>query len=304
LNYRRLIQTAVLIVGLAAIAVAFARTVDDARDQVLPSAGAFAAAGGLALIAILASGRSWVTLFHDLLDTRSQRRRFEATYYLSQLTKYLPTGGVVQAASQLSLAASTGVSRSRIALAFPVSVIGTAAAGATLGAGASLSTELPGWARALAIMGLAAPALLHRGLMRFVLEHVRRFVRRVPAPDHLPSQRSIVVYYGWALVSIGATASAYTVLLRSLTNDVNPAIIFCAFALSWTVGFLVLPLPAGIGVREAVLVAALPVGAGPLLAASLAQRLLAMGADVTAAFGSKIVARRALQARQPLRPTS
>jgi uncharacterized membrane protein YbhN (UPF0104 family) len=79
---------------------------------------------------------------------------------------------------------------------------------------------------------------------------------------------------------------------------VNPAIVFCAFALSWTLGFLVLPLPSGIGVREAVLIAALPVGAGPLLAASLAQRLLAMGADVTAAFGSKIVARRALQGHQ------
>jgi uncharacterized membrane protein YbhN (UPF0104 family) len=134
--------------------------------------------------------------------------------------------------------------------------------------------------------------------MRSVLQFIRRRVQRVPAPDHLPSQRSILIYYGWALASIAATASAYTVLLRSLTTDVNPAIVFCAFALSWTLGFLVLPLPAGIGVREAVLIAALPVGAGPLLAASLAQRLLAMGADVTAAFGSKIVARRALQGHQ------
>ena len=301
---RRLIQTAVLIVGLVGIAVAFARTVDDARGQVLPSAGALVAAGGLALIAILASGRSWVTLFHDVLETRSQRRRFEANYYLSQLTKHLPAGGVVQAASQVSLAATTGVSRSRVALAFPVSIIGTAAAGATLSAGAALAPELPSWARVLSLVGLAAPALLHRGLMRSVLELVRRYVRRVPAPDHLPSQRNILVYYGWALVSIAATASAFTVLLRSLTTDVNPAIVFCAFALSWTLGFLVLPLPAGIGVREAVLIAALPVGAGPLLAASLAQRLLAMGADVTAAFGSKIVARRALQARQSLGPTS
>jgi uncharacterized membrane protein YbhN (UPF0104 family) len=304
LNRRRLIQTAVLIVGLVAVAVAFARTVDDAHDQVFPSAGALVAAGGLALVAILASGRAWVTLFRDLLETRGHRRRFEATYYLSQLTKYVPAGGVVQAASQISLAATTGVSRSRVALAFPVSIIGTGAAGATLSAGAALAPELPTWARVLSLLGLAAPALLHRGLMRSVLELVRRYVRRVPAPDHLPSQRSILVYYGWALASIAATAATYTVLLRSLTTEVNPAIVFCAFALSWTLGFLILPLPAGIGVREAVLVAALPVGAGPLLAASLAQRLLAMGADVTAAFGSKIVARRALQARQPLRPTS
>jgi glycosyltransferase 2 family protein len=304
LNRRRLIQAGVFIVGLVAVAVAFARTVDDARRQVLPSAGALAAAGALALVAILASGRAWVALFRDLLETRGHSRRFEANYYLSQLTKYLPAGGVLQAASQVGLASATGVSRRRVALAFPVSIIGTAAAGATLSAGAALAPELPTWARVLSLVGLAAPALLHRGLMRSVLELVRRYVRRVPAPEDLPSQRSILVYYGWALTSIAATASAYTVLLRSLTTDVSPAIVFCAFALSWTLGFLVLPLPAGIGVRETVLIAALPVGAGPLLAASLAQRLLAMGADVAAAFGSKIVARRTLQARQPLRPTS
>ena len=293
MNRRRLLQTVILVAGLVGIGVAVARTVDDARDQVLPSAGALAAAGGLALVAILASGRAWVTLFHDLLDSRSNRIRFEATYYLAQLTKHLPAGGVVQAASQVSLAAATGMPRGRVALAFPVSVIGTVAAGGTLGAGAALASEMPGWARALALLGLASPALLHRGLMAAVLGLARRFVRRVPALDRLPSQRSILLYYGWALASIGASAVAYTVLLRSLTSEVNPAIVFCAFALSWTLGFLVVPLPAGIGVREAVLLAAIPgVDAAPVLAASLAHRLLAICADLTAAFGSKLTARR------------
>jgi uncharacterized membrane protein YbhN (UPF0104 family) len=234
-----------------------------------------------------------VTLFHEVLDSGKARLRFEAGYYLSQLTKYLPAGGVVQAASQFSLAAASGVPLGRVALAFPVSVVGTVAAGLTLGAGIALAGELPTWARALALVGLAAPALLHRRFMAAVLGLARRFVRRIPAPDRLPSQRSILAYYVWALVGIAATAAAYAVLLRSLTDEASPTIVFFAFALSWTLGFLVVPLPAGIGIRELILIAAIPeVGAGPVLAASLAHRLLGIGAELLAALGSNLAARR------------
>jgi uncharacterized membrane protein YbhN (UPF0104 family) len=290
---RRLLRTAILVVGLVSLAVAVARTVDDARDQALPSAGALAVAGGLALVSMLSSGRAWVTLFHDVLESARARLTFEAYYYLSQFTKYLPAGGVVQAASQVGLAASTGVPLGRVALAFPVSVVGTVAAGTTLGAGIALADELPGWPRALALVGLAAPVLLHRRFMAAVLGLARRYVRRVPAPDRLPSQRSILAYYGWALAAIGATSAAYAVLLRSLTSDASPTIVFFAFALSWTLGFLVVPLPAGIGVRELVLIAAIPeVGAGQVLAASLAHRLLGFCAELVAALGSNLAARR------------
>jgi uncharacterized membrane protein YbhN (UPF0104 family) len=298
---RRRFQTAVLVIGLAGLAVAVASTVDNAREQVLPGADAFALAGGLALVSILASGRAWVALFRDVLANLGERVRFEATYYLSQLTKYLPAGGVLQAASQIGLAVAAGVPGGRVALAFPVSVVGTVAAGATLSAGMALAVELPGWARALALVGLAAPALLHRRSMAALLRLARRLVRRVPAPDRLPSQRSILVYYVWALVSIGATAAGYAVLLRSLTGEASWGIVFFASALSWTLGFLVVPLPAGIGVREAVLIAAVPgVDAGPLLAASLAHRLLGMAAELAAALGSTLAARRMAPPEPPV----
>lgn len=279
--------------GLAGLAVAVVGTVDDARDQVMPDPGALAVAAGLSLAAILTSGRAWVSLFHDTLDGRGHRIAFEGNYYVSQLTKYLPAGGAVQAASQVSLAASAGVPLGRVALAFPVSAVGSVAAGATLGAGLVLASELPGWARALALVGLAAPALLHRRFLAGVLGMVRRFVPRIPSPDQLPDQQSILRFYAWALASIASTATAYAVLLHALDAEPNPAVVLCVSAASWTIGFLALPLPAGIGVREAVLVAALPgVGAAPLLAASLAHRLLAIGAELIAAFASKLLGRR------------
>ena len=292
---RRLLETAVLVVGLAGLALVVVGSVDDARDQVLPSVGALAIAGVLALVSIVASGRAWLALFRDVLEDPDNRARFGARYYLSQLTKYVPAGGVVQAASQVGLASATGVPLGRVALAFPVSVLGTVAAGATLGSGVALAGDLSGWARALALVGLASPILLHRRLMTAVLGFVHRFVRRVPAPDRLPSQRSIFAYYGWALLSIGATSASYAVLLRSLTGEASPVIVFFAIAMSWTLGFLVLPLPTGIGVREAVLVAALPgVAAAPVLAASLAHRLLALGAELAAVVGSRLAGRRSV----------
>ncbi|MGH9230913.1 MAG: hypothetical protein ACRD07_19665, partial [Acidimicrobiales bacterium] len=140
---RRLFQTGVLVVGLAGLAVAVARTLDDARDQVLPAPSALAAAAGLSLVAILTSGRAWVALFHNTLNDRAHRLRFEGNYYVSQLTKYLPAGGAVQAASQVSMATAAGVPLGRVAVAFPVSAVGSVAAGATIGSGLVLDSDLP-----------------------------------------------------------------------------------------------------------------------------------------------------------------
>ena len=300
---RRLLQTAILVVGLVAIAFAVSETVKDAKEQVLPSPGALAVAAALALVAIVASARAWVALFSDLVDSRASRSVLRGTFYLSQLTKYLPVGGVSQAASQLGLARSVGVPLKRAAVAFPVSAVGAVVAAATLGSGLVLDSALPAWTRTLTLLGLASLVLLRRGLMARVLDLARRFIRRVPGSDQLPTQADIFVFYGWALVTLGALCAAYTVLLRSLTTAANPFVVFSAFAVSWVIGFLVVPIPAGVGIREAVLVALLPgVGAAPLLAASLALRLLTIATELLAISGNRIVGRR--YAQRPLDPES
>jgi uncharacterized membrane protein YbhN (UPF0104 family) len=293
MNRRRLLQTALLVVGLAGVGLAVARTMDQAKGHVLPSAGALAIAATLALVAILASAQAWIALFTDLVTTRSARTALRNTFLLSQLTKYLPVGGVVQAASQVGLARAIGIPWRRTAVAFPVSVVGAVVGGATFGSGVVFASGVAAWIRVVAALGLTSLVMLHRGLMAWVLDRARRFVRRIPESDQLPSQRAIIVFYLWALVTIGSLSAAYAVLVRSLVHGVNPARVFCAFALSWVIGFLVVPIPAGIGVREAVLVALLPgVGAAPLLAASLALRLLTIGTEVAAFFGNKVATRR------------
>ncbi|HKA84491.1 MAG TPA: lysylphosphatidylglycerol synthase domain-containing protein [Acidimicrobiales bacterium] len=289
---RRLVQTVILVVGLVGIAFAVSRTVDSAQDEILPSAPAWVAGAVLAQVAIVASARAWVALFSDLLDDRASRAAMRGTFYLAQLTKYLPVGGVAQAASQLGLAPTVGVPIKRAAVAFPVSAVGAVAACGTLSIGLALDASLPAWARVLALCGLLTPVFLRRPLMARVLDLARRVVHRIPGSDQLPTQRDIVVFYGWALITIGSLSGAYAVLLGSLHTGANLGTVFSAFAFSWAIGFLAIPIPAGVGVREAVLVALLPgVGTAPLLAVSLALRLLTIGTELLAVMCNRYMAR-------------
>jgi hypothetical protein len=304
MDRRRLVQTGLLVAGLVGIAFAVPATLDQAQEQVLPSLPTIVFGGVCALVAIAASARAWSALFSDLLTSRAHLLTLRGTFYLSQLTKYLPVGGLVQASSQLGLAHTVGIPVKRIAVAFPVSVVAAVSAGATLSSGLVFDSALPGWVRALSVFGLAVPLFLHRGLMARVLHLARRVSHRIPEPDHLPTQRDIIIFYLWALVTVGALCAAYAAMLRSLT-DMNPFSVFCAFALSWLAGFLAVPIPAGVGVREAVLVALLPgVGTAPVLAVSLTLRLLSIGAELLTTLLNKIITRRAAAGTPPATPAT
>ena len=289
----RLIQAAMLVAGLVGIAVVVTQTVDAGKEQVLPSGPALLAAGALALIALASAARSWGALFQSVLRSRRERSLLRGTFYLSQLTKYLPAGGVIQTAGQLGLARSLGISLARSAAAFPVSVVGVAVACATLGSVLALDGDLRPELRVACALGLISLGLLDRRVLAGGVALVRRVVRWVPAPDLLPTQREIMVLYGWALAAVGGYAAAYAVLLRSLDVELNPLFVIGAFAISWIIGFLAVPFPAGVGVREGALLILLPgVGAAPVLAASLALRLLAIATEVLAVGVNRLLARR------------
>jgi glycosyltransferase 2 family protein len=292
MKHRNLLQTGILIAGLAGIAFVIAETVHETGEQVMPSVQSVVIAGVLALAAITASARAWAVLFRDLLTSRAKRVVLRGTFYLAQLTKYLPAGGVIQVASQLGLAPTAGVPLKRAAVAFPVSAIGALSACATFGCGLALVSDLPGWARALSALSLLTLVLLSRPFMARALDLARRLVPRTPTADQLPRQTDILAFYAWALVTIGALCGGYTVLLLSITDGVSATTVFCAFAMSWAIGFLAIPVPAGVGVREAVLVAAIPgVPTAPLLAASLALRLLTIATEVLAFVGNRMSSR-------------
>ena len=276
-------QAVVGLLGLAGLAIAVATTMDDVQGRALPGPGALAASLVLSAAALICAGAGWATLFPPEAD----RRALVSALYTSQLTKYLPAGGFVQVASQVTLAGQTS-GMVAAAVRLPVYSMCTVCAGATLGSLLAVNGSLPVWSRVLAGLGLLSPVLLDRRLLGWILDQARRVVHRVPSADELPAQRQIVRCFAYSLGTLTAYAAAFTCLIGDLA-DVRPLVAGAALCVAWVVGYLVIPVPSGIGVREAILVAALPgLGAGPLLAASLAHRLLTVIAETVLAATSVV----------------
>jgi glycosyltransferase 2 family protein len=288
-DHRRTIRLVVFVLGIVGLVIAVRRGLDESRGQVLPDPPALIVAGALTLASIALASRAWTELF----DRQHDRRALAGSLYASQLTKYLPAGGFVQAASQVSMTVTAGARVGHAATAAAVWAFTTVVAGCTLASGLVFAASLPPWLRALSLCGLLAPLLLHRSAVAFALHVGHRLIRRVPDPDVLPTQRRILVSFAWSLGNATTGSAAYAVLLTGQDTDANPVTVASAFALSWVVGFLVVPLPSGIGVREAVLVAVVPgASAAALLAASLALRFLVLASEVVATVGNQVLMRR------------
>ena len=259
---------------------------------------------GSACLRSIAVARAWIAVFGGHAHSRASRTRLAGSFYASQLSKYLPAGGLLQAASQVNLAAATGLPLGRVAVAFPVAALCSLVAGGVLGVGLAFDSQLPSWVRVLAACGLASVALLWRRIMAAALTAARRLVHRMPPVDRLPSQQDILRCFVWAFLGLASFCAAFTVLVGSLAEDVSPGIAFSAYAVSWVIGFLAVPVPAGVGVREFVLVALLPdLGAGPLVAASLALRLIAIATEIVAIGANRIIYRR-LRRSEPTSPSA
>jgi glycosyltransferase 2 family protein len=207
-------------------------------------------------------------------------------FFVGQIGKYIP-GSVWPVLAQMELSRDYGISRSKAASASLI-VLGLAvpcgglAAAVTLPFGSTEALRRYWWA--LGAVPVFA-ALLYPAVLSRLLAVAFRMLRRSPL-DHPLTLRPVTAGAGWLLTSFGC----YGVATWLLARDLNPAVgggrlmllATGGYALAWTAGFLVLVVPAGAGVREAVLVLALapalPTGPATLLA--LVARLLATVADL------------------------
>jgi glycosyltransferase 2 family protein len=214
------------------------------------------------------------------------------SFFASQLGKYIP-GSVWPVVAQVSLNERHGVPASRSVVAFAVTLF------------SSLTTALLVSAVTLPFVAtdavrqywwtwcLVPPlvALLHPRVMKRVFVLASRLTRRDWTGD-LPSGATMLrmaawLTGGWLVLGIhlGVLAdrvdtSSGSVWLASLG----------AFALAWAAGLLAIIAPAGIGVREAVLVAALapimPVAS--TTAVALLSRVALTAADLICGLGAAI----------------
>lgn len=195
-------------------------------------------------------------------------------FFVGQLGKYIP-GSLWSLAAQAEMAAAVGVPM-RVTVTTGLLFLWVNVASATaVGGVCLLSGELtvPVPALAVALICLAAVVALTPWALR-------EFATRVA--DSLWRPHSPI----WFALSVAGlmllTWSAYGVaVLALLPGGVPVSAAIGAFAISYVAGVLVIVAPAGVGVREVVLIALLDplVGLGPSVVAALLSRFLLVAAD-------------------------
>lgn len=244
------LQLMMLVIGIPAMAVAGWYAYGDIQRLEAPPLWALAPALAANLISVALSARSWSVLLDDMVP----RQTLDDAFYTSQLMKYTPVGGVAQAVSQAALARTDEVGLARAGTAMVLSKLTTVISAGVFGPLLALSSSsLPGWIR----LGLlATPAVLilgRRPLMAWSLERLRGIVPKVPDHTVLPTQRQIWWSVTWCAGSLAMAGVTFAVLAITAGLGVNWVQATAGFAISWAVGFLVIPIPAGLGVREAAL---------------------------------------------------
>ncbi|MDT7570392.1 MAG: glycosyltransferase 2 family protein [Actinomycetota bacterium] len=251
------LRVAFLVFVVVAVVLAVHGDWDKLRDA-LARTGLAATAGSLVavLVGLFASAMVWRALLTDL-GAHLPLRTALHVFFLGQLGKYLP-GSVFAVAAQMELGRDQGVSRNRVGTA-SLMFMGVLTATGVLIASVALPLVSPDalrhyfWVLAVLPIGLVclAPPVLTR-----LVAAMLRLLRRDPLERAL-SWAGVGTAVGWAL-AMWAAYGVHLLLLvlpQPRTGDANlPLLSFGGYALAWTVGFLVLLVPAGAVIREAVLV--------------------------------------------------
>jgi uncharacterized membrane protein YbhN (UPF0104 family) len=251
-----------------------------------PTALTLIATVALSLLVLVVAALIW----HLLLRSAGERaglRAVLAVSLVSQIAKYLP-GNLGHYLGRLGLARRHGLAAPRVLLtmAYEVSVVTAAAAAVALAGiaagGERLAAAVPApprpWLLAAAIAAVAALPLATGFFLR-------RYLRRL-WPGEAEARRPGAAAVGAAALLVGATFLLHGVALYALARglygrgEASPWLLAGIFAVTWLPGFLTPGVPAGVGVREALLVAALDPLYGP--GAALGVALLSRGVNLAA----------------------
>ncbi len=290
---RRIIRVAkvVLVVGILVALVLSVQSQWGAVRHDLAHLPAWAAVSAvvLALAATAAAMLAWRTILGDL---GSPLPLFPAVriYALSQLGKYLP-GSVWPVLAQMELGKAYDIPRLRSATAFLLALLSSLMT--AIAVGGLLAFTSPGWGRALALLPLSLLALHPRVLVPLTAL-VGRVLRR-PAVSEPPTFRGELRCVGWLMIQWLLLGVGTALMAKGLGAHLPLTRCIAAVALSWAAGLAAIPVPAGAGVREGVLVFLLSpyVGSGTALTLALLGRLALTLADAAAAGLGAFVGRAA-----------
>jgi uncharacterized membrane protein YbhN (UPF0104 family) len=219
-------------------------------------------------------------------------------WFLSNLARYVP-GNVWSYVGAVELARREGVARRTtlavMALTQVLSVGVAVAAGLPVLVAERARLGRPALLGALVVAAGAALAALFR---RQLLDLARRRLPGFDPADLTPSAGTVVLLVAGYALYWAVTGLAFAALVASL-HPLAPGdvpVVVAAYAAAYAAGFLALLTPAGLGVREGVLVIALaPVlPAGPALVVALLSRVWMMLVELAGAAIAHLAARRRL----------
>lgn len=301
----RWLRAALALAVLAAVVAAFVTQWPRVRPELARFDAAHLVAAFAAIAAALtASMLSWRAVLTELgshLPVRDAAR----IYFVGQLGKYLP-GSVWPALVQMELGRAAGVPRARMGVSFVLALALSLLTGAVIGLPTVLSTGRYVWP-ALAVIAVVLPVLLVPRLLTRLVDRGLRLIKRPPLDRDL-SRAGLARVVGFAAagwVAYGVQAWLLALDLGAPAATTLPVAIG-AYAVALVLGVVVVFAPAGVGVREAMLVVALAtvLPAGAALALAVVSRALVTVADVAAAGAGLALRRQGVAPRAVRSPES
>ncbi|HUT70497.1 MAG TPA: lysylphosphatidylglycerol synthase domain-containing protein [Desulfatiglandales bacterium] len=236
-------------------------------------------------LVMLIGGYSWILLLRATGETLTIPKGL-VIFTLAQFAKYIP-GNVAHHAGRIALASSRGLTVSKVVFSMVIEASWLVVAASVLATawlflvGDGLfeyAKELPTLFQLAA--GIAAACLFpllagwilfywHPGPLQRILGN-----RAVKTPS-LPILLTCLFIYMLCFLLMGAAADILAQYLFGASGS-HILLLTGAFAIAWVAGFLAPGAPAGIGVREAILLKILTPIYGPGIAAGLAISLRAI----------------------------
>jgi glycosyltransferase 2 family protein len=293
------VRAVALVVALG-LCVAFlvprAADIADAFGRQRPATLVAALAAGFA--ATYVTFLSWRALMSGA-GHRLPIRAAQRVFFLSQIGKYVP-GSVWPIVAQADLGREHKVPAAKSVAVGMLTLLISCGAGVCVAAATIPFVAPDAFARYWFVVLLVPIVLaaLHPAVLRFGMRLARRVTRRDLGDLEIPTG-AIVRAFGWAALAwvvFGGHIWLVVLPLHAVTGG-TLLLSIGGYALAWLVGFLVFFLPAGLGGREAVLVAILgagvPLGSGAAVSVAVMSRVLLTVVDVVFAGAAVLGERRA-----------
>ncbi len=281
------LQTAIRIVFFLVVISAAAWAVANNWEAVKEGFGRlsiWALLGSLALAAVgaLSGIPPWWRILAGL-GSKLPLRKASRIFLIGQLGKYIP-GGIWTLLAQAELARSEKVGRARSAAASLIAILISVVSALVLGSVCLLISgrEVLGSYYWVLFGLLPLVALMHPAVLEFCLKLVSKLTKRPIAEKRLSGAD---LAFSLAISSFGQISSGLHLwLLAGTVGGVfpSPLLAIGVFALASGAGILIVIAPAGVGVREAVVLAGLGpiIGVGPALLVALLSRVLTTAVDL------------------------